>query len=94
MLDSVIHIISKEHSSFQANEAGGWKFVAFNHSNEIIVSFLSKNLTHFRLQSYSRSGKVLGTIELPEGYSSHPRAVTVTPNGRIAVLYEKNVHLI
>lgn len=96
-LDDVIHIITDkgERRQFKVNGAGGWKYVAFNHiSDEIIISYLSKGLSHFQLQSYSKSGRLLAMIQLPEEYSSHPKAIAVTPNERIAVLYENNVHLI
>lgn len=97
--DSKIYLITyttaTEIEQFKVKEARGWKYIAFNSvSEEIIVSYLSKDLTNFQLDVYLRSGHRLGTINLPTEYSSHPRSVTVTPCGRIAILYENVVHLI
>ena len=79
---------------FQVKQARGWKYIAFNSiSGELIVSYLSEDLKSFQLDAYLKNGQHLATMKLPE-YSSHPRSVTVTANGRIAVLYENTVHLI
>jgi hypothetical protein len=84
-----------EIRQFQVKEARGWKYIAFNPiSGEIVVSYLSEDLTKFQLNAYLKNGQLLGTIDLPSYYSSHPRSVTVTPRGRIAILYESIVHLI
>ena len=84
----------KQIQKFQVKQARGWKYIAFNSvSGELIVSYLSEDLKSFQLDAYLRNGKHLATMKLPE-YSSHPRSVTVTANGRIAVLYENTVHLI
>ncbi len=80
---------------FQVKQARGWKYIVFNSiSGEIIVSYLSEDLTNFQLDAYLKNGKHLATVQLPHEYSSHPRSMTVTPNGRIAFLYENIVHLI
>ena len=84
----------KQIQKFQVNQARGWKYIAFNSvSGELIVSYLSEDLKSFQLDAYLKNGQHLATMKLPE-YSSHPRSVTVTANGRIAVLYENTVHLI
>ena len=84
-----------EIRKFQVKQARGWKYIVFNSiSGEIIVSYLSEDLTNFQLDAYLKNGKHLATVKLPHEYSSHPRSMTVTPNGRIAFLYENIVHLI
>ena len=84
----------KQIRTFQVKQARGWKYIAFNSvSGELIVSYLSEDLKSFQLDAYLKNGQHLATMKLPE-YSSHPRFLTVTANGRIAVLYENTVHLI
>ena len=84
-----------EIRKFQVKQARGWKYIVFNSiSGEIIVSYLSEDLTNFQLDAYLKNGKHLATVKLPHEYSSHPRSMTVTPNGRIAFLCENIVHLI
>jgi hypothetical protein len=78
----------------EVEQARGWKYIAFNPaSGELVVLYLSKDLTSFQLDVYLPNGRLLATMKLPE-YSSHPRALTVTPSGRIAVLYKDIVHFI
>ena len=89
------HTTATEVEQFKVKEARGWKYIAFNSvSEEIIVSYLSKDLTNFQLEVYLRNEHRLGTVNLPSEHSSHPRSVTVTPCGRVAILYENVVHLI
>jgi hypothetical protein len=84
-----------EIRQFQVKEARGWKYIAFNPiSGEIVVSYLSEDLTKFQLNAYLKNGQLLGKIDLPSYYASHPRSVSVKPRGRIAILYESIVHLI
>ena len=89
------HTTGTEIIQFPLKQARGWKYIAFNSvTDEIIVSYLSKGLTNFQLDAYYKNGQHLGTIDLPSEYSTHPRSVTVTPCGRIAILYENVVHLV
>mgnify|MGYP002803380011 FL=1 len=84
----------KRIRKFQVKQARGWKYIAFNSvSSELIVSYLSEDLKSFQLDAFLKNGQHLVTMKLPE-YSSHPRSVTVTANGRIAVLYKDTVYLI
>lgn len=80
---------------FEVKQARGWKYIAFNHvSKELIVSYLSKDLSNFQLDVFLGDGQPLGTVQLPKDPNSHPRSVLVTMNGQIAILYENMVHLL
>ena len=96
--ESNIYLVNdtgNEIKHFQAKQATGWKYIAFNSvSGEILVSYLAKDLTRFQLDAYFQNGQFLGRIDLPNDYSSHPRSLNVTPCGRIAVLYDNLVHVI
>jgi hypothetical protein len=94
--DQNIYLLNdtKVRKLVEVEQARGWKYTAFNPaSGELVVLYLSKDLTSFQLDVYLPNERLLATMKLPE-YSSHPRALTVTPSGRIAVLYKDIVHFI
>ncbi|XP_028396168.1 uncharacterized protein LOC114520144 isoform X2 [Dendronephthya gigantea] len=96
--DSNVYLLNHSGSvkqQFEVGQARGWKFIAFNHiSKELIVSYLSKDLTNFQLDAFLENGQPLGTVQLPRALPSHPRSMLVTMNGQIAILYENSVHLL